>query len=178
MIGHKPNIFWQATWRVVSPLIMVVILIFYFVTQVTKELTYLVWDPASVSILLQKCKRFPKLPQFTDIVKGQFLVINARFYLDFYIDEYKCVNCNIMFVCLFVFHQKQKSNFPTLAPTNFPSWIYVIIFILAGIPSLSIPLWAIFKFIRNKTCKKNSSKKSLDTISAKIQMSEKTKYDN
>lgn len=48
MIGHKPNIFWQATWRVISPLIMIVILVFYFVTQVTKELTYLVWDPASV----------------------------------------------------------------------------------------------------------------------------------
>lgn len=49
MIGHKPNIFWQATWRVISPVIMVVILIFYFVTQVTKELKYLIWDPDSVS---------------------------------------------------------------------------------------------------------------------------------
>lgn len=49
MVGHKPNIFWQATWRVISPLIMIVILVFYFVTQVTKQLTYLVWDPASVS---------------------------------------------------------------------------------------------------------------------------------
>lgn len=51
MIGHKPNIFWQVTWRVVSPLIMIVILVFYFVTQVTKSLTYLVWDEESVSLL-------------------------------------------------------------------------------------------------------------------------------
>lgn len=50
MIGHKPNIFWQATWRVISPLIMIVILIFYFVTQVTKKLTYLVWDQEAVSL--------------------------------------------------------------------------------------------------------------------------------
>lgn len=50
MIGHKPNIFWQVTWRVVSPLIMVVILIFYFVTQVSKTLTYLVWDQEAVSV--------------------------------------------------------------------------------------------------------------------------------
>lgn len=50
MVGHKPNIFWQATWRVISPLIMIVILIFYLVTQFTNQLTYLVWDPASVSI--------------------------------------------------------------------------------------------------------------------------------
>lgn len=59
MIGHKPNIFWQATWRVISPLIMIVILIFYFVTQVTKELTYLVWDQEAVSLALhglQICK--------------------------------------------------------------------------------------------------------------------------
>ncbi|XP_075867718.1 sodium-dependent neutral amino acid transporter B(0)AT1-like [Nelusetta ayraudi] len=115
MIGHKPNIFWQATWRVISPLIMIVILIFYFVTQVTKELTYLVWDPAS-------------------------------------------------------------ENFPALAASTFPTWIYVIIFILAGIPSLAVPLWAIVKFIHNRCCKKKSSQQSLDTISAKIQMGDKIKY--
>lgn len=51
MIGHKPNIFWQVTWRVVSPLIMIFILVFYFVTQVTKSLTYLVWDQEAVSLL-------------------------------------------------------------------------------------------------------------------------------
>lgn len=115
MIGHKPNIFWQATWRVISPLIMIVILIFYFVTQVTKQLTYLVWDPAS-------------------------------------------------------------ENFPTLAGSSYPTWIYVIVFILAGIPSLAVPLWAVFKFIQNRCCKKKSSKQSMDTISAKIQMGEKIKY--
>ena len=51
MIGHKPNIFWQVTWRFVSPLIMVVILVFYFVTQVTQNPTYLVWDEEAVSVL-------------------------------------------------------------------------------------------------------------------------------
>lgn len=49
MIGHKPNMFWQVTWRVISPLIMIVILIFYFVTQISKSLTYLVWDQEAVS---------------------------------------------------------------------------------------------------------------------------------
>ena len=51
MIGHKPNLFWQITWRYVSPLIMAFIFVFYLVTQVTKNLTYLVWDEAAVSIL-------------------------------------------------------------------------------------------------------------------------------
>uniref|UniRef100_A0A8C5EN79 Transporter n=1 Tax=Gouania willdenowi TaxID=441366 RepID=A0A8C5EN79_GOUWI len=52
MIGHKPNLFWQITWRVISPLIMIVILVFYFVTQVTKSLTYLVWDQEAVILFL------------------------------------------------------------------------------------------------------------------------------
>ena len=49
MIGHKPNIFWQLTWRLISPLIVFVIFVFYFVTQVTEQLTYNAWDPSSVS---------------------------------------------------------------------------------------------------------------------------------
>uniref|UniRef100_A0A8C2WU77 Transporter n=1 Tax=Cyclopterus lumpus TaxID=8103 RepID=A0A8C2WU77_CYCLU len=49
MVGHKPGIFWQVTWRFISPLIVLVILVFYMVTQTQEELTYLVWDPNSVS---------------------------------------------------------------------------------------------------------------------------------
>lgn len=50
MIGHKPNIFWQVTWRFVSPVIMIVILVFYFVTEVRQSPTYLVWDQELVSL--------------------------------------------------------------------------------------------------------------------------------
>lgn len=49
MIGHKPNIFWQVTWRVVSPLIMLVIFLFFFVIEVNKRLMYSIWDPDYVS---------------------------------------------------------------------------------------------------------------------------------
>ncbi|KAL8194218.1 UNVERIFIED_CONTAM: hypothetical protein K2H54_005296 [Gekko kuhli] len=45
MIGHKPNIFWQATWRFISPIIMLVIFLFYFVVKVNQTLEYIVWDP-------------------------------------------------------------------------------------------------------------------------------------
>ncbi|XP_053718028.1 sodium-dependent neutral amino acid transporter B(0)AT1-like [Synchiropus splendidus] len=108
MIGHKPNIFWQATWRVISPLIMVVILVFYLVTQVTKELTYLVWDEDSAS-------------------------------------------------------------FPVLAPTPYPSFVYAIIFILAGIPSLAVPGFAIYKFIQRRLCKsRGNSGDTVKSISGKL----------
>lgn len=49
MIGHKPNIFWQVTWRVVSPLLMLVIFLFFLAVKVNEELIYSVWDPAYVS---------------------------------------------------------------------------------------------------------------------------------
>ncbi|KAM9824691.1 sodium-dependent neutral amino acid transporter B(0)AT1-like [Neosynchiropus ocellatus] len=108
MIGHKPNIFWQATWRVISPLIMVVILVFYLVTQVTKELTYLVWDEDSAS-------------------------------------------------------------FPVLEPTPYPSFVYAIIFILAGIPSLAVPAFAIYKFFQRRFCKRRDySSDTVKSISGKL----------
>ena len=52
MIGHKPNFFWQATWRVISPLIMIFILVFYFITKVSEKLLYKAWDPESVNMNL------------------------------------------------------------------------------------------------------------------------------
>uniref|UniRef100_A0A8C2GZK0 Transporter n=1 Tax=Cyprinus carpio TaxID=7962 RepID=A0A8C2GZK0_CYPCA len=103
MIGHKPNIFWQATWRVISPLIMLAIFIFYFSTIVTKEIFYIAWDPES-------------------------------------------------------------ENFPTLEKKPYPSWIYVIIFLLAGVPSLSVPGTAVFRAIREYCCKKHPSCAEINSI--------------
>ncbi|KAL2080627.1 hypothetical protein ACEWY4_024420 [Coilia grayii] len=52
MIGHKPNFFWQATWRVISPLLVFVIFVFYLGTTATKELTYIAWNPEWVKTIL------------------------------------------------------------------------------------------------------------------------------
>ncbi|XP_066482608.1 sodium-dependent neutral amino acid transporter B(0)AT1-like [Tiliqua scincoides] len=86
MIGHKPNIFWQATWRVISPLIMIVIFFFYFVVKVREELFYITWDP-------------------------------------------------------------DYDDFPKSKNMSYPGWVYAIIVILAGVPSLVIPGYAICKGI-------------------------------
>uniref|UniRef100_A0A8C9Y0S4 Transporter n=1 Tax=Sander lucioperca TaxID=283035 RepID=A0A8C9Y0S4_SANLU len=86
MVGHKPSIFWQVTWRFISPLIVLVILVFYLVTQVQEELTYLVWDPNS-------------------------------------------------------------EEFPSLASVPYPKWIYVIIFLLAGVSSLTVPVYALCRLV-------------------------------
>uniref|UniRef100_A0A3P8RKN6 Transporter n=1 Tax=Amphiprion percula TaxID=161767 RepID=A0A3P8RKN6_AMPPE len=92
MVGHKPSIFWQISWRFTSPLIVLVILVFYLVSQAQQELTYLVWDPDS-------------------------------------------------------------DQFPSLASVPYPSWISAIIFLLAGVPSLAVPLYALWRLV-TVSCRK------------------------
>ncbi|XP_012686873.1 sodium-dependent neutral amino acid transporter B(0)AT1-like [Clupea harengus] len=114
MIGHKPNFFWQAMWRVISPLVVFVIFVFYLVTTASKELTYIIWDPES-------------------------------------------------------------EGFPNLEKHFYPQWMYVIIFILSGVPALAIPCVAVYKVIRIYCCKTEDNaydKKSISTVSGHVQMSE------
>ncbi|XP_008293054.1 solute carrier family 6 member 19b [Stegastes partitus] len=89
MIGHKPSFFWQASWRFISPLIVLFILIFYLITIVTEPFLYKTWDPES-------------------------------------------------------------EKFPMLEEKSYPDWIHVIIFILAGNPSLMVPVVAIWKFVQKR----------------------------
>ncbi|KAM3595658.1 uncharacterized protein V6R79_000710 [Siganus canaliculatus] len=44
MIGHKPNLFWQVIWRVVSPLMVLVNFLCYFVAKVKAKPTYSTWN--------------------------------------------------------------------------------------------------------------------------------------
>ncbi|XP_039877056.1 sodium-dependent neutral amino acid transporter B(0)AT1-like [Simochromis diagramma] len=103
MIGKKPCIFWQISLRFTSPLILLVILVFYLVTQAQQELTYLVWDP-------------------------------------------------------------DYDEFPTLASVPYPSWINVVIFVLAGIPSLVVPVYALCRLVFVRCKKKMKPEKDINQI--------------
>ncbi|CAG5958709.1 unnamed protein product, partial [Menidia menidia] len=46
-----------------------------------------------------------------------------------------------------------QDTFPTLKETTYPSWINAIVFLLAGVPCLSIPCFALYKFFQRKCCK-------------------------
>ncbi|XP_042317845.1 sodium-dependent neutral amino acid transporter B(0)AT1-like [Sceloporus undulatus] len=108
MIGHKPNIFWQVTWRFISPLIMLVIFLFYFVVEVRERLEYITWDP-----------------------------------------DYEL--------------------FPKSKTASYPNWVYVIVVILAGIPSLIIPGFAIYKGIKNSVKRNDPGRQ--DLVNAVSEMS-------
>ncbi|CAL9691303.1 unnamed protein product [Knipowitschia caucasica] len=86
MIGSEPGLYWQITWRFMSPLIILVILVFYLIIQAQEQLTYLVWDPNS-------------------------------------------------------------ENFPVMDTVPYPSWINAVIFLLAGVPSLTMPIYALCRLI-------------------------------
>nr|XP_060630605.1 sodium-dependent neutral amino acid transporter B(0)AT1-like [Anolis sagrei ordinatus] len=100
MIGHKPNIFWQATWRVISPLIMLVIFLFYFVVKVGERLEYNIWDP-------------------------------------------------------------DYDQFPKSKSVEYPNWVYAIVVILAGVPSLCIPGYAIYKGIATLVKRRDPGRQDL-----------------
>ncbi|XP_048848458.1 sodium-dependent neutral amino acid transporter B(0)AT1-like isoform X2 [Brienomyrus brachyistius] len=100
MIGHKPNIFWQATWRFISPLVVLVIFVFYLITKLSVEFTYIAWDPAS-------------------------------------------------------------DKFPTMPKRTYPHWVQLIILILAGVPSLTVPFVATIKLLWNCLRRKDANIVSL-----------------
>ncbi|TNN78384.1 Solute carrier family 40 member 1 [Liparis tanakae] len=45
MTGRRPNIFWQATWRFISPLMLLVVFVAYVVVEAEKRPTYNTWNP-------------------------------------------------------------------------------------------------------------------------------------
>ncbi|KAJ8354409.1 hypothetical protein SKAU_G00219760 [Synaphobranchus kaupii] len=46
MTGKRPNLFWQVTWRFISPLMLLVVFLAYIVVQANTTPTYTAWDPA------------------------------------------------------------------------------------------------------------------------------------
>lgn len=130
MIGHKPSLYWQISWRFISPVILLIILVFYLVTQTQQELTYLVWDPSSVS------------------PEHQFLFLHVY------------VASSMHGKPVLVLLSDPQAEFPGLTSIPYPSWISSIIFLLAGVPSLIVPLYALCRlvFVYLKKKRKSSEK--------------------
>lgn len=59
MTGRRPNIYWQATWRVISPLLMLGVFVAYVAVEVQKPLTYEAWDPHYSDFPTKEVKAYP-----------------------------------------------------------------------------------------------------------------------
>ena len=49
MTGKRPNLYWQITWRFISPLMLLVVFVAYIVVEASTVPTYPAWNPAYVS---------------------------------------------------------------------------------------------------------------------------------
>ncbi|KAG8572241.1 hypothetical protein GDO81_011989 [Engystomops pustulosus] len=59
MTGKRPNIYWQTTWRYISPLLMVAVFLSYIVIQFLTPLTYEPWDPNYENFPMKKTENYP-----------------------------------------------------------------------------------------------------------------------
>ncbi|XP_036394629.1 sodium-dependent neutral amino acid transporter B(0)AT3-like [Megalops cyprinoides] len=59
MTGRRPNIYWQATWRVISPVMLLVVFLAYIVVQANERPTYPAWNPGYVKFPLFDVQPYP-----------------------------------------------------------------------------------------------------------------------
>ncbi|XP_052000718.1 sodium-dependent neutral amino acid transporter B(0)AT1-like [Xyrauchen texanus] len=45
MTGRRPNLYWQVMWRVISPLMLLVVFLSYVIVEAQKQPTYSAWNP-------------------------------------------------------------------------------------------------------------------------------------
>lgn len=53
MTGRRPNIYWQVTWRFISPLMLLVVFVAYVIVEAETQPTYNAWNPDYVRNFLQ-----------------------------------------------------------------------------------------------------------------------------
>lgn len=66
MTGQRPNLYWQATWRVISPLMLLLVFLAYIVVEAGEKPSYSAWNPNYVRVVL-----FPYL-FFKPVISGQW----------------------------------------------------------------------------------------------------------
>ncbi|XP_031432142.1 sodium-dependent neutral amino acid transporter B(0)AT3-like [Clupea harengus] len=52
MTGRRPNLYWQVTWRVISPLMLLVVFLAYIVVEAGEKPSYSAWNPDYVGHFL------------------------------------------------------------------------------------------------------------------------------
>ncbi|XP_078108002.1 sodium-dependent neutral amino acid transporter B(0)AT3-like [Sander vitreus] len=60
MSGRRPNIYWQATWRFISPFMLLVVFVAYVVVEAEKQPTYNAWNPDYVQFPLADVQPYPE----------------------------------------------------------------------------------------------------------------------
>ncbi|XP_024434375.1 inactive sodium-dependent neutral amino acid transporter B(0)AT3 isoform X1 [Desmodus rotundus] len=59
MTGRRPGFYWRATWKVVSPLLLLTVLTAYMVVMAWTTMSYRAWDPQYKQFPLRQEKSYP-----------------------------------------------------------------------------------------------------------------------
>ncbi|KAM4689470.1 sodium-dependent neutral amino acid transporter B(0)AT3-like isoform 2-T2 [Discoglossus pictus] len=59
MTGRSPNIYWKATWKFISPLLMLAVFLAYVFIQILTPLNYESWDPNYEDFPIKKKEEYP-----------------------------------------------------------------------------------------------------------------------
>lgn len=51
MTGRKPNLYWQITWKFISPLLLLIVFVAFVTLQIQKPPSYAAWNPKYVCFL-------------------------------------------------------------------------------------------------------------------------------
>ncbi|NXS49809.1 S6A18 protein, partial [Balaeniceps rex] len=59
MTGRKPNLYWQTTWRFISPLLLLIVFVAFVTLQIQKPPTYAAWNPKYEGFPMKEEKVYP-----------------------------------------------------------------------------------------------------------------------
>ncbi|XP_054674229.1 sodium-dependent neutral amino acid transporter B(0)AT3-like isoform X2 [Grus americana] len=59
MTGRKPNLYWQITWRFISPLLLLIVFVAFVTLQIQKPTSYAAWNPKYEGFPMKEEKVYP-----------------------------------------------------------------------------------------------------------------------
>ncbi|XP_074942255.1 sodium-dependent neutral amino acid transporter B(0)AT3-like [Phalacrocorax aristotelis] len=59
MTGRKPNLYWQITWRFISPLLLLIVFMAFVTLQIQKPPSYAAWNPKYEGFPMKEEKVYP-----------------------------------------------------------------------------------------------------------------------
>ncbi|XP_075600771.1 sodium-dependent neutral amino acid transporter B(0)AT3 isoform X2 [Balearica regulorum gibbericeps] len=59
MTGRKPNLYWQITWRFISPLLLLIVFVAFVTLQIQKPPSYAAWNPKYEGFPMKEEKVYP-----------------------------------------------------------------------------------------------------------------------
>ncbi|NXV78578.1 S6A18 protein, partial [Atlantisia rogersi] len=59
MTGRKPNLYWQITWRFISPLLLLIVFVAFVILQIQKPPSYAAWNPEYEGFPMKEDKVYP-----------------------------------------------------------------------------------------------------------------------